>query len=147
MKRYLILILAILVLASGMVVGCAPDLPKEIYDQLFIIGNDKGYGWGYWLTAEAEKQGILEAFITNLIPPDIVDEAQKLNPKVNIRDFYTPKGYWTMEDVADTHLPDGTPFNDKQKKQAMEAYNWGFYTGFMDGSKDYLEGKPHRRFP
>ncbi len=148
MKRYLIpIILAILVLASGLWIGCAPDLPKEIYDQLFVMGNDNGYGWGYWLTAEAEKQGILEAFITNLIPPDIVDEVQKLNPKVNIRDFYTPKGYWTMEDVADTHLPDGTPFNDKQKKQAMEAYNWGFYTGFMDGSEDALKGKPHRRFP
>ena len=147
MKRYLILILAILVLASGLTVGCAPDLPEEIYDHLFILGDDKGYGWGYWLTAEAEKQGSHMALIADLIPPDKVDEAQKLNPEVNVRDFYTPKGYWTLEDVADTHLPDGTPFNDKQKKQAMEAYNWGFYNGFMDGSEDALKDKPHRRFP
>jgi len=147
MKRYLIPIVITLVLALGLTVGCAPDLPKEIYNQLFILGDDKGYGWGYWLTFEAEQQGSHIALIADLIPPDKVDEVQKLNPEVNIRDIYTPKGYWTMEDVANMHLPDGTPLNDKQKKQAMEAYNWGFYTGFMDGSEDALKGEPHRGFP
>ena len=142
MKRYLVPIMIILVLASGLIVGCASDLPNEIYNQLFILGNDKGYGWGYGLTTEDKDR--TDIFWTR---PHAVDEAQKFNPKVNIRDFYIPKGYWTMEDVANTHLPDGTPFNDKQKKQAMEAYNLGFYTGFMDGSEDTLKGKPHRRFP
>lgn len=108
-KQYLIpvIIIMVLALASGPTVGCdAPDLPKEMYDQLFIVGNDKGYGWGYWLAFEAEGQGTHIALIADLIPPDRVDEFQKLNPEVNIRDFYTPKGYWTLEDVANMHLPD-----------------------------------------
>ena len=142
MKRYLIPILTLSLLASGTMVGCAPDLPKEIHDQLFFMGNDVGHGWGYWLIDEDKNR--TDIFWTR---PHAVDEAQKFNPKVNIRDFYIPKGYWTMEDAAEAHLPDGTPLNDKQKRQAIEAYNWGFYTGFLDGSKDCLEGKPHRRIP
>ena len=143
MKRYIIPILMV-VLGSvlGVVVGCAPDLPEKEKVQLFAIGNDVGYGWGYFLTAEDKDR--TDLFWTR---PHAVEEAQKFNPKVNIRDFYIPKGYWTMEDVTNTHFPDGTPFNDKQKQQAMETYNWGFYTGFMDGSEDYLEGKPHRHIP
>ena len=142
MKRYLIPIIIILVLTSGLWIGCASNLPEEINEQLFVMGNDVGYGWGYSLVAENEDRRDL--FWT---PPDKVDDAQKFNPKVNIRDFYIPKGYWTMNDVADSHYPDGTPFNDKQKKQAMEAYNWGFYSGFMQGCDDYREGKPDRSIP
>ena len=141
MKRYLILV-ALLVLASGLWIGCAPDLPKEEGETFFALSNDVGYGWGYWLADEDKDR--IDIFWT---PPDRIDEAQKFNPKVNIRDFYIPKGYWTLEDVANAQFPDGTPFNDKQKKQAMEAYNLGFYSGFMQGSKDCVEGKPHRRFP
>ena len=142
MKRYLIPIIIILVLTSGLWIGCAPDLSEEINEQLFVMGNDVGYGWGYSLVAENEDRRDL--FWT---PPDKVDDAQKFNPKVNIRDFYIPKGYWTMDDVADSHYPDGTPFNDKQKKQAIEAYNWGFYSGFMKGCDDYREGKPPHDIP
>ncbi|GAH65747.1 unnamed protein product, partial [marine sediment metagenome] len=112
MKRYLIPILLILVLASGLWVSCAADLPKKEEETFFALAYETGYGWGYWLTAENKDR--TDIFWT---PPDKVDEAQKLNPQVNIRDFYIPKGYWTMGDVANAHFPDGTPFNDKQKKQ------------------------------
>lgn len=142
MKRYLIPILLILVLASGTTVGCTPDLPEEEGGIFFALGNETGYGWGYWLTNENKERKDL--FWT---PPDKIDDAQKFNPRVNIRDFYIPKGYWTMDDMGNTQFPDGTPFNEKQKKQAMEAYNWGFYSGFMQGSKDCIEGKSHRGFP
>ena len=140
MKRYLILILVtIFVLASGLVVGCAADLPKEKQEELYALGYLDGYDWGYWLAAENKDR--TDLFWT---APDKVDEVQKLYPQVNIRDFYIPKGYWTIEDVANAHFPDGTPFNDKQKKQAVEAYNWGFYDGFFEGGHDYLDGKPYR---
>ena len=138
MKRYLVLILvATLVLTSGIVVGCAPDLPKEENDAIFTCGYEDGYSWGYWLAIEYKDT-------TSILwtPPDRVDKVQKLYPKVNIRDFYIPKGYLTMSDVANLQFPDGPPFNDKQKKQWMEAYNWGFYSGFMKGYKDCVEGEP-----
>jgi len=142
MKRYLIPILAVSLLVSGMGIGCAPDLPKEEEETFYALAYMTGYDWGYWLTAEDE-------FRTDLFwtPPDKFDEAQKFNPQVNIRDFYIPKGYWTMEDVADIQFPDGTPFNDKQKKQVMEANNWGFYDGFFEGVHDYLDGKSYRFGP
>lgn len=143
MKRYLIpILLAILVLASGVMIGCAPDLPKEVEETFYALAYEAGYSWGYQLTAENKDR-------TDLFwaSPDKVDDAQKLNPNVNIRDFYIPKGYWAIEDVANACFPDGTPFNDKQKKQAMEANNWGFYDGFIQGSHDCLDGKPHRYSP
>lgn len=156
MNQYFIPILAILVLASGLVVGCGQksktpispspeqgsDLPKEKEETLFTLAYEAGYSWGYFLMAENKDRNDL--FWT---PPDRVDAVQKLHPRDNIRDFYIPKGYWTMEDVANAHFPDGTPYSDKQKKQAIEANNWGFYTGFMDGGKDWLKGEPYRRFP
>jgi len=142
MKRYLIPILMVLLLASGISIGCAPDLPKEEEETLFALAYEVGYAWGYWLTAENKDR--TDLFWT---PPDKVDEVQKLYPQVNIRDFYIPKGYWTLEDVANTHFPDGTPFNDKQKMQAVEAYNWGFYDGFFEGVHDYLDSKPYRFGP
>ena len=142
MRQYLIPILVgVVVLASGLV-GCVPDLPEKEKTQLFALGNDVGYGLGYWLIFKDKDR--TDLFWTR---PDAVEEAQKFNPKVNIRDYYIPKGYWTEDDVANTHFPDGTPFNDKQKKQAIEAYNWGFYSGFMKGCDDCMEGKPDRRFP
>jgi len=139
MKRYfmVLVVIVVLMLPLGMVMGCAPDLPKEEDDAIFTCGYEDGYSWGYWLTAEDSHRKDL--FWT---PPDKVDDAQKFNPKVNIRDYYIPKGYWTIDDVANTHFPDGTPFNDKQKKQWMEAYNWGFYSGFKQGCDDCIEGKP-----
>ena len=139
MKRYImmLILIAALLLALGMVIGCALDLPKEEHDSIFTSGYEDGYSWGYWLTSEDSHRKDL--FWT---PPDELDDAQKFNPKVNIRDFYIPKGYLTMGDVANLHFPDGAPFNDKQKEQWVEAYNWGLYSGFMRGSKDYMEGKP-----
>lgn len=142
MKRYLIPILLLLVLASGTTVGCTPDLPEETKETFYALAYEAGYSWGYWLTAENKDRKDL--FLT---PPDKVDEAQKFNPKVNIRDFYIPKGYWMIDDVANAHLPDGTPFNDKQKRQAMEANNWGFYDGFLQGVDDCLKGRRYRFGP
>lgn len=142
MKRYLIPILIILVLTSGLVVSCAPDLPEEEEETLFALAHEAGYGWGYQLTAENKDR--TDIFWT---PPDKVDKVQKLYPKVNILDFYIPKGYWKIEDVANAQFPDGTPFNNKQKEQAIEANNWGFYSGFLQGSHDCLEGKPDRYLP
>ena len=136
MKRYLMLILIAVILASG-VAGCAPILPEEVEERFFSLAYQAGYSWGCRLTAEDRDR--IDLFLT---PPDQVDDAQKFNPQVNIRDVYIPKGYWTLEDVADAQFPDGTTFNDKQKKKAMEVNNWGFYVGFMQGRRDCLEGKP-----
>lgn len=137
-KRYFILLLIVLVLTlgAGTVAGCSDNLPEKTEENFFALAYEAGYSWGYQLTEENKDREDL--FWT---PPDKVDEAQKFNPKVNIRDYYIPKGYWTMGDVGNAQFLDGTPFNDKQKKQALEANNWGFYSGFMRGSKDYLEGK------
>jgi len=123
-------------------VGCSPDLPKDAEETFYALAYEAGYSWGYQLTAENKDR--TDLFWT---PPDKVDEAQKFNPNVNIRDFYIPKGYWTMEDVANARFSDGTPFNYKQKKQAMEANNWGFYDCFMQGCDDCLKGKRHRFLP
>lgn len=142
MQRYLVAILTVSLLASGVATGCAPDLPKEEKGDFYATGYMAGYSWGYWLTAEDKDRG--DIWWT---PPDRVDEAQELHPGVNIRDFYIPKGYWMMSHVANAQFPDGTPFNDKQKKQLMETNNWGFYDGFMQGCKDCVEGKPDRFLP
>ena len=132
-------ILIVLVLTLGAIVGCAPDLPAEEDEAFYTLGYETGYSWGYWLTAEDKDRADL--FWT---PPDKVNDAQEVNPQVNVRDYYIPKGYWTFESVADARFPDGTPFNDKQKTRAMEAYNWGFYDGFLQGVDDYLEGRSYR---
>lgn len=133
--------MAILMMTS-VVAGCAPDLPKEEEETFYALAFVTGYEWGYLLTAEDKDR--TDIFWT---PPDSVDVAQEVNPQVNIRDFYIPKGYCTMEDVTNAHFPDGTPFNNKQKKQVMEANNWGFYDGFIQGCHDFLEGKPRRFSP
>ncbi len=71
MKRYLILILvATLVLSSGLWVGCAPDLPKEEEETFFALAYETGYGWGYWLTAENKDR--TDIFWT---PPDKINDA------------------------------------------------------------------------
>lgn len=135
-KRLAVLLALIVILA-----GCAPSLPEEEEELTFAVGYEAGYSWGYFLPLEDEHYPI---FWT---APNKVDEVQKfhseqLHSEVNIRDFYIPKGYWTMEDVANAHFPDGTPYNEKQKKQAVEAYNWGFYAGFHQGFEDWADGKP-----
>jgi len=139
MKRYLVsILLAILVMALGVLTSCnEAALPEKEKEQFYSLGYDVGYGWGYRLIDEDKDR-----FDLLWAPPDTVDVVQESNPQLNIRNFYIPKGYWTMEDAADAHFPDGTPFNEKQKEQAIEAYNWGFYDGFMQGSEDCLEGKP-----
>jgi hypothetical protein len=118
-------------------IGCAPGLPKEDNDTAFTLGYEDGYSWGYSLTFEDSNRKDL--FWT---PPDKVEDAQKFNPKINIRDFYIPKGYLTMDGADNLHFPNGTPFNDKQKEQWIEAYNWGFYSGFKQGCDDCISGKP-----
>jgi hypothetical protein len=142
MKRYLIPILVILVLASGLVVGCnsGADLSKEDL-QIFVIGgNNEGYLKGYWATITNEY-----CYFTR---PNKVEEAQKFlngyEQKINLRDFYIPKGYITMEDLAAAHHPDGTSYSDKEKRQAMEGYNWGYYQGFLDAVDDCAEGRANR---
>ena len=137
MRRYLIPIVAILMLASGLVVGCAADLPENEQEVWFSSGIMYGYSWGYWLTFEDPDLPILWT------PPDKVDEVQQLY-ETDIRKMYIPKGYLTMEGFSDAHFPDGTPYNEKQKGQAVESYNWGFYAGFRQGSEDCLDGKPNR---
>ena len=121
---------------SGIIAGCSADLPKEEGQAFIIRGFSEGYSQGYSLMAEGKNKS--ELFLT---PPDQVDDAQKSNPMVNIQDHYIPKGYWTLDDVADSRFPDGTPFNKKQKEQAIRAYNWAYYSGFIKACDDYVEGK------
>jgi hypothetical protein len=142
MKQYLIPILAVLALALVTAIGCTPDLPKETEETFYTTAYQAGYSWGYQLTAENKDRKDL--FWT---PPDKVDVAQEVNPQINIQDYYIPKGYWTTKDVANAQFPDGAPFNEMQKKQAIEANNWGFYDGFLQGVDDYLKGKGYRFGP
>ncbi len=127
-------------LVSVSALDCQADLPDDIYDDVYYLGYDTGYGWGYYLILEDEDR--TDIFWTR---PHAVEAAQEYNPELVIRDYSIPKGYWTTADLKEAHLPDGTPFNKKQKEQVMEAYNWGFYLGFMDGGNDCLAGEPDRR--
>lgn len=138
MKLYLFTILAILVMSLGLQVACDTEagLSDDDKTEWFSMGHSPGYSWGYYLTRDNPNQ---KFFWTR---PDRVDDVQKLYPDINLRDYYIPKGYRTLDSFADTHFPDGTALNSKQKKQAMESYNWGFYSGFNDGAMDCLDGKP-----
>ena len=129
MKQYLILILAILTTTLGLTISCtafAPDLSQKDKDTFSFMGFEVGYSWGYWNSLNAPVYWVT---------PDKYEPFH--------RKFYIPKGYWTMEDVADTHFPDGTLFNEKQRRQAMEAYNWMFYAGYCRGAQDRVQGKPY----
>jgi hypothetical protein len=143
--------IVIAILALGLTVG----LPLGLYhagifesglsenerSEWYSSGAEAGYSWGYWLTFEDPNGLILWT------PPDKVNAVQKYYPGANIRDAYIPKGYLTESDVADAHFTDGTPYNSKQRRQATEAYNLGFYDGFCLGSDDCLSGKPNRYSP
>lgn len=142
-RRIVAVLLAVLVLVT-LAAGCgdtSSGLTKEELAEFYTTGNGDGYSWGYWLTSEDPNGPILWT------PPDKVDDVQKFYPNSNIRDMYIPKGYLTEYDVAGAHFPDGTPYNSKQKRDATEAYNLGFYDGFCQGSDDCLHGKPNRSFP
>ena len=133
MKRYLTLfLLAVLVLALGPIVGCGvsePGLPDDEKMVWYVGGEMAGYSWGYYGAAR-------ENWPVYWLTPDDFSEAHK--------QLYIPKGYLSAEDFADAHFTDGTPYNKKQKREAAEAHNWGFYWGFCDGVDDYLDGKPDR---
>jgi len=103
----------------------APDLPQKDKDTFSLMGFEVGYSWGYW-----NPQDVPVYWVT----PDKYEPFH--------RELYIPKGYWTTENVTNLHFPDGTPLNDKQKRQAMEAYNWMFYAGYCKGAQDRVEGKP-----
>ena len=129
MKRYLIPVVAILVLASGLPLGCGvfdPDLPQEDKNFLSFDGFQVGYSWGYFAPVDAPVYWV---------PPDRVEPFH--------RELYIPKGYLTMEHFANACFPDGTPWNQKQKRQAVEAYNWAFYAGFCQGVDDNLHDRPY----
>ena len=141
MKRYLIpILLAILVLASGALVGCAAGLPEDETFSWYAMGDMEGYQCGHWLAVTDKDYPAL------WITPDRVDKVQQLY-ETNIREVYIPKGYLTMEDFANAHFTDGTPYNNKQKEQALEGHNWGFYDGFCQGVDDGLHGRPSRYYP
>jgi len=116
------------------IIGCAPSLPDDEKEVVYYMGFSEGYTNGYALVLKNPKTKVW------WITPDMVDKDAKTNP--SIREDYIPKGYWTHSDVAKAHFSDGTPFNEKQKKEFMEGYNWGFYSGFRKGADDCLEGRP-----
>jgi hypothetical protein len=135
MKRFFITIVS-LILVSVVLVGCVQDLPDVEKEQFNSLGFMEGYTCGYWAAAETSEIW--------WISPDRVEEIAKNNPK--ILDGYIPMGYFTMEDVSNAHFPDGTPYNEKQKKTAIKEYNWGFYEGFHKGCMDYLVRIPQLAF-
>jgi hypothetical protein len=139
----LAIICVMLVFLTVVLLRCdiSPDLSKKEKDTFYAFAFETGYSWGYQLIYENRGHDV---FWT---PPNRVTEAQKLNSQINIRDYYIPKGYWTKDDIAPMHFPDGTPFNNKQKQQVMDVNNWGFYDGFMAGSDDCLKHKPQRFSP
>ncbi|MCJ7655484.1 MAG: hypothetical protein MUO97_09365 [Dehalococcoidia bacterium] len=106
--------------------GQATDLPQKDKDTFSLMGFEVGYSWGYW-----NPQDVPVYWVT----PDKYESFH--------RQLYIPKGYWTMEDMANVNFPDGTPLNEKQKRQAMEAYNWMFYAGYCRGAQDSVQGKPY----
>jgi hypothetical protein len=97
----------------------SPGLPEE--DTLAWYAC--GYGDAYSLGVIAR----MENWPVYWVDPDHVNDINK--------QYYIPRGYMTEEDVANLHFPDGSPYNRKQKKQALEQYNWGFYFGFRDGAE------------
>ena len=133
------ILLALLVSASGLLVGCA-GLPEDERFSWYAMGDMEGYQCGHWLAVTDKDYPAL------WVTPDRVDKVQQLY-KTNIREVYIPKGYLTMGDFANAHFTDGTPYNKKQKKQALEAHNWGFYDGFSQGVDDGLHGRPSRYHP
>ena len=113
MKRYPILILiTILMLVSGLSGGCTANLPEDEKASWYAMGDVEGFKDGHWLAVVASE--------------------------VDIKETYIPKGYLSIEDFSDTHFADGTPFNEKQKEQAIKAYNWGFYDGFCRAVDEVL---------
>jgi len=114
------------------VLGCSPALPDDERELFYFTGFTEGYSKGYVMAADNPKLW--------WITPDKIDKIAKTN--TTVRDSYIPKGYWTMEDLANAHFSDGTPYNRRQKETILEGYNWGFYSGFRKGVDDFLEGKP-----
>jgi len=115
---------------SGLLSGCdifEPDLPKNELNVYGVMGYEAGYSWGYY------NPLTMKVF---WVTPDKYEPSQ--------RQFYIPKGYLTLENFTKAKLPDGTPYNEKQKKQAMDTYNWLFYKGYCDGAQDNLHGKPDK---
>lgn len=117
-KRHLILLLVLLVAVLGLQVACSPGLPEDEKRVLFNLGHFDGRSWG-----QAAASGNWKVY---WVSPDRVQEFHQ--------DFYIPKGYLPIEHFANAHFPDVTPYSEKQKKEACEAYNWGFFYGFYHGA-------------
>ncbi len=129
MKRYLIPVTAILVLASVLLLGCGlseADLAEKDREFFSFMGFEVGYSWGYFHPTDAP---------VDWVTPDRYEDFD--------RELYVPKGYQTQDDWADARFPDGAPLNKKQKKQGMDSYNWGFYAGFRQGVDDNLHDRPY----
>ena len=118
MKRSSILVLLALVILVFAQTACSADLPEEEKETWFNLGNFDGRSWG-----SAAERGNWKVY---WVSPDRVQDFQ--------RDFYIPKGYLAVDYFATAHFTDGTPYNDKQKREACEAYNWGFFYGFYEGA-------------
>lgn len=120
MTRHVILIPLLLSLIALIFIytACSPGLPKEEEQVWFNLGHFDGRSWG-----DSAAAGNWKVF---WVSPDKVQDFQ--------RNDYIPKGYLPVDDFATAHFTDGTPYNGKQKKQACEAYNWGFFYGFYRGA-------------
>lgn len=132
MKQNFISILSVLILAT-VVLGCEIfelELPQKDKDTFSFMGYEVGYSWGYFNPLDKPVYWVT---------PDKYESFH--------RQYYIPKGYRILEDFAKAQLSNGTPLNSKQKKQAMESYNWMFYAGYCKGAQDRVQGKPNALLP
>ena len=119
MKKYITpLLLVIFIVVLGLQVACSPSLPEDEKEVWFNLGHFDGRSRGQVATSENWE--------VYWVSPDRVQEFQQ--------DFHIPKGYLPIEHFATARFPNGGPYNKKQKKQACEAYNWGFFYGFYNGA-------------
>ena len=112
------LLLVIFIVVLGLQVACSPSLPEDEKEVWFNLGHFDGRSWG-----QAAADGNWKVY---WISPDRVQEFH--------RDSYIPKGYLPVEHFANARFSEGKPYNEKQKEQACEAYNWGFFYGFYHGA-------------
>lgn len=117
-KLQILLLLTTLVFVFGAQVACSAGLPRDEEEEWYTMGYSEGVSQGR--VAEIVNANVF------LVEPGRTEDFQM--------DFYIPKGYLSVETLADAHFTNGPPYNEKQKKQACEAYNWGFYAGFYYGA-------------
>ncbi len=113
-----LLLLTTLVFVLGVQVACSAGLPRDDEEEWYTMGYSEGVSRGR--VAEIMNESVF------LVEPGRTEDFQM--------DFYIPKGYLSVDDLVSAHFTDGPSYNEKQKKQACEAYNWGFYAGFLFGA-------------